>query len=129
MTIGVMSQRMFLEIKNKNTSIIDFYNDSRKLQKNIEKVIEELGGTELGSLKTRKYEEYLYMTKGDTWEIYFNMAIHPLKYNLVYGKKPYDNVSAFILLINFNNVCLRHEVYNRLSKIKNYDEDNSNLNI
>jgi len=69
------------------------------------------------------------MTKGDTWEIYINMAIRPIKYNLVYGKKQYHNISAFILLINFNNTCLCNEVYNKLSKIKNFDEDNSNLNI
>jgi len=52
----VMGQRMFLELKNKNTSIIVYNSNSGKLQKNIEDVIEGIGGTEIGSLKTKKYE-------------------------------------------------------------------------
>jgi hypothetical protein len=118
-----MGRRMFLEFQNKNTPIIVYNTNSDKLQKSIEEIITQIGGMELGSVKTKYYEEYFYVPKIGSWEIYVNLAVPPSKYNIGYGSKEYNNVSGFAMLINFNKQRFCNYIYDELSKIRELNGD------
>ncbi len=122
-----------LKVENKNTPIIVYKHKPTDLQQNIEEIIKKFNGIELGSVKTKYYEEYFYITSEDNWEVYVNINLRLSKHKIHYGEKEYFNVTAFVMLMNFKNTQVCSEIYKELSDIgelaytKKYR--NQNLNI